>query len=287
MADLASQDSFDFGCSVVESPFLVDQAGTWSMPKWNLVEMRKALELAQTTLEAGIVGATRILFELGVRAAWRELHRTEKLHSENSETLIYSPHASVIAAEADILRFIGLCDGGSYGDTISTRRRFTMARNVWAMYIDGAGTVVVSQFFANEYVVRYFPWQSYEMRDSYLDDAVYVSMASDNWLGQTQQMNIAENSSVAAKVSTLLVDGVEWVCCGSGNARGSDFCDAWSVVPLDDWGGVVHTYSERKAAWDAGSVQRGNMCGVVVIVRGQKAVLSKPAFFFDKPFNFV
>ncbi len=274
------QSSFDFGAAELPAVAVMQAAGTWLAPQWRLADAPAVLAAARARIEFGIVGATRVVFELALAAAEAELARLCELRGDRTD-LERAFHVSFRAPDSEIERFIGLCDGSSYGD-IHTRRRSTIHRSVWAKFIEGAGTVTASQWPDGHYELVYRPWKSADMQDSYEDWAAYYEVSGLVWENACQAMNMAENGAGPVSVSTVVVEGREWVNIGQGCARGFDYCDAWNFIPVGDWRGITHTYRERVQAWNDGSIERADMRGVKVMVRGQLAILMDKAVFIEK-----
>ncbi|UUZ66348.1 hypothetical protein LP417_35650 (plasmid) [Polaromonas sp. P1-6] len=92
---------------------------------------------------------------------------------------------------------------------------------------------------------------------------------------------MSESNGIAS-LPTFTVAGREYVQLGGMHSQSRREGDAWLVGALSDWTGpTFESYTSHIAAYNAGTVERGDNRGVLVKVRGLVCVLVSPALVYD------
>ena len=93
--------------------------------------------------------------------------------------------------------------------------------------------------------------------------------------------SLSDSGAGVAKVHVFIHEGRQYVNTGGLYSRDFRSCDAWSVCAVEDWRGPTYNDESQSLAWEEGRTQRSDRRGLVVIVRGQLAVLDGLATFYD------
>ena len=189
-------------------------------------------------------------------------------------------NAGIAITDDELARFGPHCTAPGCADGIETRHRSTPSVELWAMHVDGVGTLTARRW-ASGASASFTPGRDPALRESYRDTQPTHALAVEYWREAYCADKLAMAGEGVASVPTFTYGGQEWINDGGWYGPGKlAGCEGWRFVPLADWHGPTYSYSTQCRAWDEGCLERGDRRGLVVSVRGQKCVLAGAVRFF-------
>lgn len=270
------QTGFDFFPEQREGAGIEQPAGTWLEPRLAASEYRARLIAARRNVQT-LAGVFRVLFERALCVADEYLAEQGARSGEEP----FGWHCNRIAITDDELaRFGPHCTAPGCADGIETRHRSTPSVELWAMHVDGVGTLTARRW-ASGASASFTPGRDPALRESYRDTQPTHALAVEYWREAYCADKLAMAGEGVASVPTFTYGGQEWINDGGWYGPGKlAGCEGWRFVPLADWHGPTYSYSTQCRAWDEGCLERGDRRGLVVSVRGQKCVLAGAVRFF-------
>lgn len=280
---VAQSSLFDF---LSEGEYLPQQhvQGFWSNPEFTRIEYLEIFTKAREAI-ATLEDRPKSLFGRAIDEAFENYLK----QGDGSETQgAYGLwNSSVTVDKKSVSWFISLCFSMISDEPISGieyKSRINHSSNMTesAMYVQGAGTLVVREWGRETASFEFVPFYSPVMLDSYTDGAISKYVPFSEFSAAYCADKLGESGNGIAAVPTFVCDGREYVCTGTfSTGNGFAGCSAWSVHPLFDWPGLTYSYRSQAVAVDGGCIQRGNRRGLIVRIRGQLVVLDTYFHVYD------
>ena len=269
------QFGFEFYTDAPRGVGIEQPPGTWLMPCETAASYGARLATARERVQ-GIVGVFRVLFERGLIHADRYLMEQGARSGDEP----FSWYGGRVQIEADELeRFAPHCLAPGLDD-IETVHRDKGHAELWAMHVPGLGTFKAFRW-PSGIGATFTLGRDPVMRSSFADGRPIHHAPAALWRPCYCADKLAEAGQHAASVQPFEYGGREWINGGGVSCAGRDSCDAWQIVPPEDWQGQTYSYATQARAWDAGTLERGDRRGLLVSVRGQRCVLADMATFVD------
>lgn len=270
-----AQQGFDFGESTVV--FEEHPACCWNDPIYTSDEYQQLLSTAEEGAAKlpGILGA---LFQTGIE-------RVKLSHAEQVIRMgegAASPHRLWGKTDYKVsLDVLNQCCESANSLQAETILRMSFHCTTTAIHIKNVGTLVAHVWPGRVPSLQYVPWRATALNPSYRDNRVRHQLNEKVWMKACCCEGLSRAESDIAKVPSFAYLGRSYICTGVWSHGSLRACDGWTFLPLSDWQWSTFSYSELRQAWDAGTVERGDMRGLLVMVRGTRCVIDGFAEFFD------
>ncbi len=267
-------------------------AGTWTQPSFNWAELDARLASARAVLEA-MSGPVRVVMALGLDAFERAWANRGDSSEQGGEVRREFCEVQVMASVEDITAWIHLCENqsGVLGSSMRYAVREFDGVQTSGQYIEGLGSLVLRQWTglsvegdderATE-TLEFMPWRDSLFLEHFRVENDRVACPISVWARAYAAEKLSPASGVRCNAPTFLYEGREYVNSGMMFKGAYAQCKGWSLVPLEDWRGLVYSYSMLCMAWDDGRLARGDLRGLEVWVKGQACVLESMVLFYDR-----
>lgn len=269
------QGSFLFADAAPTHP-VASPPGTWLQP------VATADDHAARFVRAGAVLAGMPSFELmrvAHAASWLEFERQCE-HRASLQLAADEPFAlwpAHIEADPELLGAFMASERDPLPSVESVHRTRNDVTLV-AVHVPEAGTLELRAWARREgFNVSYSLLRSHAFLPSYAD-VEPIAAPCELWR-DTDIQRLAEATDAPANVSPFSVGGREYIATGKQWHGSRSECRAFAFCAPDDWHGERYDSKSLRRAWDDGRIERGDMRGLVVRVRGQLCVMTALAVF--------
>lgn len=266
------QADFDFGHEGPLSSFS-QPAGTWLVQEFTAEEHTTRLQDAEACA-VGLVPVLAALYMRGIHAARAELERLAKVRVAGEA---FGLHAISVTAFSHELYELQHQDLGA--DIEIKSRCNTEAGQMLAVFAQHVGTLAVRSHADGSRSIGYAHYRSADMLPSYRDDKPVYELPEAIWGPAYASQAIAEAGDGIARLKTFRHGGREWINDGGMYFSGNASCEGWAIARRAYWESETYSYRDQVAAWDAGTLERGDRRGLVVKVRGLECVLTGAGTF--------
>lgn len=257
-------------------PTFVVREGTWREDAPSDAELLAALE--QT---AAVAARGGLPFRHYFRLAAESL--TEKLQAADRRSLWRRERKELAVSQGEIGAFASACMAALAFDSPTIRIKMRRKRDdvQVGVYVPSAGSLIARAYGKRPASIEFSPGMESFFLPSYRDGAPSRYVPEAVWDGKIGAQALCEAGPKTPSLKPFTVDGKLYVTTGGMFSGELAECDAWAVVPAEEWAGETYNYDEVRAHWDAGSLERGDKRGLVVSVRRKLVVLTSFATFYD------
>lgn len=277
----AAEEQFGFSFAD-DSPVFAELAdGAWLMPQMTAAGYVAAFDLAEAVIPAiEADGVARGLFVAGLQVARAELAKMEgRGLTEDGPFRLWR---TTVALSCEVAQaFFEHCQRNIKTGTHEYKVRSDADMQTAAMFVEGAGCVVVRVWGDDSCAADYHPAREPFLLDSYRDTMREIEAPARVFMPAYCGDKIATSSEGAASVPTFSINGREYVNSGSKSHGRAQSCTALTFCPAADWRGPAYSYRTQIEAWDAGRVERGDKRGLRLTVRGRPVVVDGVARVYD------
>lgn len=284
------QGGFDFGeIEGAAAAFALQPLGTWGGDSQGFTKAQHEAKLnAAGVCVLSVVGPSRPLFDECLRAEREalELQVTTQMPDENFEFRLWGGrHVERNLTDKGMQAFFDHCvahEGADY-DGIIYKVRGALTMLTASMHVPGLGSLTVRQWADAGFGLDFsLIDRDTFFLDSYLDGRPEIASHYAVWGKCYGAQKLSEAGNTIASLPTFTIAGREYVQLGCAYRHTRGEAGAWLVGSVSDWRGPTFgSYQAHIAAYDAGTVERGDHRGLLVRVRGVVCVLVSPALVYD------
>lgn len=283
------QCGFDFGeTEDGVSVFSLQPLGTWDKrsPSLKIAQHEVRLAAAEERV-LSVVGPSRGLFANCLQAEREAFALQLKCQCATEETefsLWGARHTQPSFSDDDLQAFFNHCvthEGANYNGIIyKVRRELTMLTA--SMHVPGLGSLTVRNWSrAGLGLDFHLIDRDTFFLESFRDGRREIELPYSVWGSCCGAQKLSDAKGIAS-LPTFTVAGREYVQLGGMYSQSRREGEAWLVGALSDWRGpTFESYQIHIAAYNAGTVERGDNRGLLVKVRGVVCVLVSPALVYD------
>lgn len=153
-------------------------------------------------------------------------------------------------------------------------RRFTVL-------VAGAGTLTIRPYPRRAGAsITFSPVPGADTACGYMHSAEVLEAPRSLWAGRSTWASISRTRTSAPTVKAIEILSRLLIVTDQAGRR-SRSCVAWQLAPREQWAGLTLTMEELEAAWSNGSLQEGDLRGLVVVFAGQHFAVGNPVHLVD------
>ena len=276
------QIGFDFDDG--NEGYQVHPVGTWLENMSQTTAHYRAHFAHATAKLQGQTGMVAALFQRATEATAKGFEVMVSVQEPDAEKKFYIWTDRFTYSEDEAAALFAHCRAQPRCTTgaIQYKSRDSVKTAIAAVYMEGVGTLSVSfRNFEKDYLLHFSIERDTFFIDSHRDNAPAHKVPYQQWGAAYCGQTVAESRDTYPSVKSFTFNGREFVNKGGMSFRNWRDCEAYSVTPLHAWKGKTFTSKELYAAFDDGSVQRGDCRGLILKVRGVLCVLESYFVFYD------
>lgn len=257
-------------------PTFVAPDGTWKDDTPSDAELLDALEKTATAAARDGLPFRRY-FQLAAESL------KAKLQSADRRGLWRRELGMLPVSQGEIGSFANACMAALAFDSPMIRVKMRRKRDdvQVGVYVPGVGSLIARAYGKRPASLEFSPGMESFFLPSYRDGMPCRYVPEAVWDGKIGAQALCESGAKTPTLKPFTVDGTLYITTGGMFSGELAECDAWAVIPLEEWAGETYNYDEVRAHWDAGSLERGDKRGLVVNVRRKPVVLTSFANFYD------
>lgn len=266
-------------------PFQEQPVGSWSNPKFTLMQWQSLLVAATTALDT-VDAAVQPLFAQGLvdaKVRLQEMVDAGVPLSDDTTFALWRPRFR--PSERDINRFIEHCSAmapAAAHSGVEYKVRETMEGALtFGMYVPHAGSVIIRRWSSAGIGVDFRLTRDAFFLDSYRDDVPAIEAPYLQWAAVDNRSLLLQSHTWAPEVKTFVIEGVRLVNCGVLGFGSYRECDAWAFVSRSQWRGPVYSPQSQEVAADTGRIERGDRRGLLVLVDHEPCILVQRVRVYD------
>ncbi|MDR0275567.1 MAG: hypothetical protein LBI48_09565 [Burkholderiaceae bacterium] len=268
----------------------VNLPGRWREPELTLPQLRAALSRAQAALP-DVPEAVREPFSWALEAfrirlgtQMQQLAERKRPVAEDqpfpyrnlcatlSETVLSGPEISRLMTLARQHDLAG----------VEIRTHHNCIVDIAAFYVPNVGTLELRHWpSCRERHANYAPVRTVAVQESYRDNRPGIALPYAIWRHACCMTHLSEARDGIADVPTFAHGGREYTVTAITLGQPLMQADAWTITPAGLWRGAAYNYSQLLAAYDAGNLERSDLRGQLVRVRGRLCVLEALTVLHD------
>jgi hypothetical protein len=287
------QIGFDFGSAKVNTQKILEK-GAWGRPEFTVPQIEELLRSARNVLaREKLPEPLASIYASGLSRHEDRLFKAKSSpnpfgrKSEQGHPLAPSEAAVVLLEDSTVDFLIKACIANN-GRTVNGIRHIAhnnvpdlLGYSSFGLYLTGVGTIDITAWPGHKFHVIHWPYEENVMLPHYEDSMAVIEASYKLW----HNVYSAEKISGAKKWGTNLpifsADGRDMIINAMSSKNSGRQGRAWTFVPESEWDGESFDHAGIMGLYDAEKVQRGDLRGLAVLIKGKRCVIDGAVLVHD------